>query len=267
MDDHRLGQGSADQPRGAGGDGSRPGRCAPCSPAELAAALDPSEWLSLRFGAGAGADDEGEWLERLGRLLPARCRAWSAPACAARCRCRRSMPPRCWIADLAIKTAFTACWRTARQTARYYFFNFQYTIESDETSLGSWTACLNASARSLVAQPEALLSAVEDDLEEDPQHLSVPGEELERLFPDGAAGRAAGDPAPGGGHRTERQPPPGAGYRAHRRLLSRSAAADRKATGAARGRSRQRRRRSAAGRPPPNWIAPPNWRTWCASTR
>ena len=38
-------------------------------PAELAAALESGEWLSLRFGAGAGADDENEWLERLGRLV------------------------------------------------------------------------------------------------------------------------------------------------------------------------------------------------------
>src|SRR5437016_4575357 len=39
-------------------------------PPELAGSLGASEWLSLRFGAGAGADDEGDWLERLGRLLP-----------------------------------------------------------------------------------------------------------------------------------------------------------------------------------------------------
>src|SRR5450759_4460030 len=39
-------------------------------PGELAAALESSEWLSLRFGAGAGSNDENEWLDRLGRLLP-----------------------------------------------------------------------------------------------------------------------------------------------------------------------------------------------------
>jgi hypothetical protein len=38
---------------------------------ELADALHASDWLSLRFGAAAGSDDPGEWLERLGRLLPA----------------------------------------------------------------------------------------------------------------------------------------------------------------------------------------------------
>jgi len=54
------------------------------------------------------------------------------------------------------------------EMARYYFFGFQYTIESDETSLGLWTAGLNASAGSLAEQPESMLQAVRDDLEEDP---------------------------------------------------------------------------------------------------
>src|SRR5205085_5076822 len=62
------------------------------------------------------------------------------------------------------------------------FFSFRYTIESDETNLGVWTACLNASARSLAPRPESLLNAVRDDLEEQPQ-FAVPSEELARLFP------------------------------------------------------------------------------------
>src|SRR5215217_6331712 len=33
-------------------------------------ALHTNEWLQFRFGAGAGADDAGEWLDRLGVLLP-----------------------------------------------------------------------------------------------------------------------------------------------------------------------------------------------------
>jgi len=68
------------------------------------------------------------------------------------------------------------------ETARYYFFNFQYTIESDETSLGLWTAGLNASARSVVEQPEAALHAVQDDLEDAPAFV-IAREELLRLFP------------------------------------------------------------------------------------
>ena len=40
-------------------------------PPEVAGALASSDWLSLSFLSGAGADDPGEWLERLGVLLPA----------------------------------------------------------------------------------------------------------------------------------------------------------------------------------------------------
>src|SRR6266478_1606280 len=39
-------------------------------PAEVASALGCGEWLSLNFDAGAGADDGGEWIDRLGSLLP-----------------------------------------------------------------------------------------------------------------------------------------------------------------------------------------------------
>jgi hypothetical protein len=39
-------------------------------PDEVSQAIGASEWLSLHFGAGPGADDPGEWLERLGQLLP-----------------------------------------------------------------------------------------------------------------------------------------------------------------------------------------------------
>ena len=52
-------------------------------PAEVAGALSCGEWLSLNFEAGAGADDGGEWIDRLGALLPANC-----PVIAARLRQR-----------------------------------------------------------------------------------------------------------------------------------------------------------------------------------
>ena len=55
---------------------------------ELAGALESSEWLSLRFGSGVGPDDEGEWLERLGRLLPRDARVTGA-----RLRHLRAVPP------------------------------------------------------------------------------------------------------------------------------------------------------------------------------
>src|SRR4051812_22499745 len=62
------------------------------------------------------------------------------------------------------------------------FFGFHYTIESDETSLGMVTVCLNASARNVVRQPDFLSKAVKDDLEEDPQP-AIFRDELAQLFP------------------------------------------------------------------------------------
>src|ERR1700687_2192639 len=135
-------------------------------PAELGAALESGEWLSLRFGTGAGSDDENEWLDRLSRLLPKDARVGGA-------RLRRPVlvPPvdaaRALDRGLALQNGIYRVLEEYQQTARYYFFGFHYTIESDETSLGVVTVCLNASARSLAPRPEFLAAAVKDDLEED----------------------------------------------------------------------------------------------------
>jgi len=148
---------------------------------ELAGALEASDWLSLRFGAGAGTDDEGEWLERLGRLLPP-----DARVIGARLRRPTITPPidsgAVLDRELVIQNGIYRLLDSYPETARYYFFGFQYTIESDETSLGLWKAGLNASARSLVQHPESTLQAVRDDLEEDPV-FEIGREELLRLFP------------------------------------------------------------------------------------
>jgi hypothetical protein len=150
-------------------------------PADLAGALGSSDWLSLRFGADAGSNDEGEWLERLGRLLPAEPQVtgarlrWPKPA-------RPIDPAAVLDRELVIQNGIYRAPEDSQQMAHYYFFNFQYTMESDETSLGLWTTCLNASAGSVVHQPEALLKAVRDDLEEDPA-FRIEQEELARLFP------------------------------------------------------------------------------------
>src|SRR5271157_2713939 len=148
---------------------------------ELAQALGASEWLSLRFGAGAGSDDDGEWLERLGHLLPP-----DARVVGARLRRPRQAPAvdagSVLDRELGVQNGIYRLLDDRPETARHYFFNFQYTIESDETSLGAWTVCLNPSARSLVHQPESLLSAVRDNLEEDPE-FAIPREELAQLFP------------------------------------------------------------------------------------
>jgi len=148
---------------------------------ELAGALCSSDWLSLRFGAGAGSDDEGEWLERLGRLLPPEPRVIGARLP------RPGVVPRIDAAaalegGLAIQNGVFRLLEDYPGTARYYFFDFQYTIESDETKLGVWTVCLNPSARSLASQSASLLHAVRDDLEEDPA-FALPREELAWLAP------------------------------------------------------------------------------------
>src|SRR5260370_20633433 len=59
-------------------------------PADLAAALGCGEWLSLNFEASAGADDAGEWLERIGPLLAPEC-----PTIAARLRDPSAAAVRC----------------------------------------------------------------------------------------------------------------------------------------------------------------------------
>lgn len=147
---------------------------------ELAASLDASEWLSLRFGAGAGSDDEGDWVERLGRLLPRDARVVGArlrhPGLVRPIDCGAVLER-----ELVIQNGIFRHGEEHQETARYYFFNFHYTVESDETSLGTWTACLNASAHSLVPQDEALMAEIRDGLEEDPA-FTVPREELTRLY-------------------------------------------------------------------------------------
>jgi hypothetical protein len=149
--------------------------------AEVAGVLQASEWLSLRFGAGAGADDSGDWLERLGRLLPAEARV----VCA---RLRHPQAARAIDAaavlerELAIQNGIYRLVEDYQTTARYYFFGFNYAIESDETGQGVWMVGLNASAHTLARQPELLLQAVNDDLEEE-DGLAVARAELAQLFP------------------------------------------------------------------------------------
>ena len=167
--------------RGALVEAEEAGALSALLPAELAEELESREWLSLRFGPGAGSDDENEWLDRLSRLLPPDARVVSA-------RTRRpDLAPQIDAIDaldrgLALQNGIYRVLEDYHQTARYYFFGFNYTIESDETSFGVVTVCLNASARTLVLQPEFALKAVKDDLEEDPQ-LTIPRDELGQLFP------------------------------------------------------------------------------------
>jgi hypothetical protein len=154
---------------------------------EVAGAIGSGEWLSLRFGAGAGSDDEGEWLERLFRLLPPEGRVTGTRLRHAQ-RLTSIDAARTLDRELVIQNGIYRQPEEYGETARYYFFNFQYTIESDETSMGVWTTCLNATARSVVGQPEALLAAVRENIEDDPA-FAIEREELTRLF--GVARRRA----------------------------------------------------------------------------
>src|SRR5207248_2558807 len=101
---------------------------------ELARALGSNDWLSLRFGSGAGDDDESHWLERLGGLLPG-----DARVIGARVRHPILAPRIDSVAvldrELVIQNGIYRLIEERQETARYYFFTFQYTIESDETSM------------------------------------------------------------------------------------------------------------------------------------
>ena len=150
-------------------------------PADVATTLDAGEWLSLRFGAGPGSDDEGEWLDRLARLLPPDARVTGA-------RLRRSRPaatidPATALdRHLVIQNGIHRLLDHGPVTARYYFFTFGYTIESDETSVGLWTACLNATGRTVVTRADSFLHSIRDDLEAEPG-FDTPRDEIGRLFP------------------------------------------------------------------------------------
>jgi hypothetical protein len=148
---------------------------------ELAGVLKAGDWLSLRFNSGAGSDDASDWLERFGRMLPPEARVTGA-------RLRRLQAARPVDAsavlerELVIQNGIYRLLEEYQGTAHYCFFTFSYSIESDETSQGVRITCLNASANSLVRQPESLLDTLRDELEEDPE-LVIHSSEMTRLFP------------------------------------------------------------------------------------
>lgn len=156
-------------------------------PEPVARTLGAQEWLSLRFGAGPGADDAGEWMERLGALLPAGCIAAGA-------RLRNRAPAVALDAEavlshgLAIQNGIYRRLEDYAALANYGVFTFEYAVESDDRSLGLAAVCLNASAQSEAPQPESLVQAIGDNLEED-LSASITAPDLARLF--SAAERAA----------------------------------------------------------------------------
>ena len=149
-------------------------------PADVAATLGAGDWLSLNFTPGPGADDPGEWLDRLEALLPAKPRIVGGRL--------RNPPPVLPLddeavlsRDLVVQNGVYRFSESSSGSAVYFVFTFQYTVESDERAIGLVTVCLNSTARSVVAQPEVLLRLVREQLEEDPAFRANP-EELTRIL-------------------------------------------------------------------------------------
>lgn len=136
-------------------------------PADVAAAIGSSEWLSLDFRLRPGADDPVEWLERAERLLPAGLMIAGARV--------RMLPPTPALdtaavlgAELAIQNGVCRLAEDFASTALYVLYTFRYTVESDERSVGFTTVCVNTDARSFVPLPENFLRGLRDDLEDSP---------------------------------------------------------------------------------------------------
>ncbi len=128
---------------------------------DLSQALKTNDWLQLRFGAGEGADDPGEWLDRLGVLLPPH-----AQLIVAR---RSSQEPAIRIDSQAVLARElvlpNGVYRLSEdwpETATYLFFNFAYRVESNERTEGLLTMALNSSAQSVVTLPDRLLEQARD---------------------------------------------------------------------------------------------------------
>jgi hypothetical protein len=150
-------------------------------PAEVAAALGAGEWLSLNFGASAGADDPVDWMERLAPLLPPGNLVTSArlrlPALAPRIHTESVL-----ARELIIQNGIYRLVEDYSGSAEYFVFTFQYTVESDERSTGLMKVALNTAAQSYVPQVHAFWNAVQLELEDDPE-FRMPGELLVRMQP------------------------------------------------------------------------------------
>ncbi len=150
-------------------------------PAEVAGTLGCGEWLSLNFEAGAGADDGGEWIERLGALLPANC-----PVIAARLRQRAAVigfdAAGVLDRELIIQNGVHRLVEDYSGLAQYFLCTIQYAVESDERSIGFFTVGVNASAGSLAPQPASMLRALQENMEDDPA-FELPCEPLRKIAP------------------------------------------------------------------------------------
>jgi hypothetical protein len=67
-------------------------------------------------------------------------------------------------------------------TAQYSLCTFQYTIESDERSIGFFTLAVNASSSSLAPQPETLVRTLQEAIEDDPA-FEFPRDRFTKIAP------------------------------------------------------------------------------------
>jgi hypothetical protein len=150
-------------------------------PPDVAATLGVEEWLSLNFGARAGADDPVAWMERLARLLPA-----GNLVTGARLRfsslTSRIHTESVLARELIIQNGIYRLVEDYSGTAQYFVFTFEYIVESDERSTGLVKVALNATAQSHVPQVHAFWNAVQLELEDDPEFV-IPAELLVRMQP------------------------------------------------------------------------------------
>jgi hypothetical protein len=154
--------------RGALVEPEEDGRIRAMLPADVAASLGATEWLSLDLRPQPGGDDAVEWMDRMERLLPvqplvvgAQARSPQSPANVNAAAILDS--------ELAIQNGVYRLVEDYAAAATNLFFTFQYTVESDDRSDGIATVCLNADAGSMVATPESFLMGIRDRLDEDPQ--------------------------------------------------------------------------------------------------
>jgi hypothetical protein len=150
------------------------GRISAMLPADVAKSLGVEDWFSVHVA------DDTEWMDRMERLLPGR-----ALVVEAQYRSPRLPPPvdaaAVLTSELAIQNGISRLVKDSVAEATYLFFTFQYTIESDDRSIGIATVCFNADASSVVTMPENLLLGMRDDLMENSGVVSR--EVVERWYP------------------------------------------------------------------------------------
>jgi len=150
-------------------------------PAEVAASLETGEWLSLNFDGRAGSDEASDWMERLARLLPARCLV--AVVRLRRLAALPSIDASAVLAgELVVQNGIYRLQDAFSGSAQYLLFTFEYTVESDERSTCVVKICLNATALSQPPQTQLFWNALQGEIEDDPD-FQAPVDGLAQLFP------------------------------------------------------------------------------------